>query len=588
MTHLVNDHFAITSLLVVTLSAMSPASLKAASNATQRSAPTVIKDVPSLGAAKGERRRSFDLYLPANSSRRPPLLIFIHGGFWLLTDDDYRIGPSMAENLVQDGVAVALVRYRLAPANRHPTQAQDVAAAVVELVRSADKYGYDPKRVYLAGHSAGGHLASLVGLDASYLSQYGQQANAIAGVISISGLYDLAPSWTVSDNQKSATEKTFGNDKSVLRRASPIQHVRANAPPFLIINAFQDFAGFPLDARRFADALRQAGSKNIQQLMFKGVDHFSVVKLDDPNNSVRRIVLGFMGAKALPAELADLIQAEQRWADPPYSTRPFWQYSKLVRSYPIDERFVKMLLFVYRNRKEELLKWPLRHYHAVDLFSFLDALPKQQVGEGDYIVLTNIRGEKQVWKRDQIERFKPIIVIGVDDEKNLFRFSVFYRMFHEYSWKPGAAPPPLSLTLGAFVHFLEQPPREFTAQSWHFGLTKNSFRRVNEDPLKAIRDVPKDVEEALTFRNGCVYCHSFRGVGARSHHVQAMTGKPQGGFALPLEGYPPEVWKTFMFDQEAVAKKMGATPNIVQESARQALFELVNRSRRDQTSRSTK
>jgi hypothetical protein len=105
--------------------------------------------------------------------------------------------------------------------------------------------------------------------------------------------------------------------------------------------------------------------------------------------------------------------------------------------------------------------------------------------------------------------------------------------------------------------------------------------------LKAIRDVSKDVEE-VTFRNGCVYCHSFRGVGARSHHVHAMTGKPQAGFALPLEDYATEVWKAFMFDQEAVAKKMGAIPNIVQESARRPLFELVNRSRREQTSRSTK
>jgi len=72
-------------------------------------------------------------------------------------------------------------------------------------------------------------------------------------------------------------------------------------------------------------------------------------------------------------------------------------------------------------------------------------------------------------------------------------------------------------------------------------LTKNSFRRTKQDPLQAIRDLPNDVEEALTFRNG---------------------------FALPLESYPPEVWKRFMFDQETVAKKMGATPNIVQESAR--------------------
>jgi acetyl esterase/lipase len=565
------------------IEALAPTGLRAASTAAPiRPVPKVFKDIAYAGTATDERRQSFDLYLPAKSVGKPPLLIFIHGGFWLLSDDEYRIGPSIAENLVQEGVAVALVRYRLAPGNRYPVQAQDVAAAVAALVKSADKYGYDQKRIYLAGHSAGGQLASLVSLDRAYLASQGLRADAIAGVISLSGLYDLNPTWDVSENQKSATEKTFGNDTTTLKRASPMHHVRADAPPFLILTAFQDFRGFALDARRFADALRNAGNRKVQQLMVKGVDHFTVVKLDDANNAVRRVILGFIGAKPLTPELAELIEAQQRWADPPYSTRSFWKYSKLIRSYPVDDRFMKMLLFVYRNRKEELLEWPLRQYHAVDLFSYLNTLPKQQAGEGDYIVLTNIRGERQVWKREQIERFKPVIIIGVDDERNLFRFSVFYRMYHEYSWKPGRPPPSLTLTLGAFIHFLEPPPRELTAQSWHFGLTENSFRRMKDDPLKAIRDVPKDVEEAVTFRNGCVYCHSFRGIGTRSHHIHATTGKPQGGFALPLESYPTDVWKTFMFDQEAVAKKMGATPNIVQESARQALFDLVDRSRQEQ------
>ena len=106
-----------------------PKHSRAASNAAVGRDATVIKDVPYPGAAKGDRRRSLELYLPAKADTKPPLLIFIHGGFWLLTDDDYRIGPSLAENLVRDGVAVALVRYRLAPANRHPAQAEDVAAA---------------------------------------------------------------------------------------------------------------------------------------------------------------------------------------------------------------------------------------------------------------------------------------------------------------------------------------------------------------------------------------------------------------------------------------------------------------------------
>ncbi len=66
-----------------------------------------------LGAAKRERRQSLDLYLPAPSAKKPPLLIFVHGGFWLLSDDQYRIGAKIADALVKEGVAVALLRYRL-------------------------------------------------------------------------------------------------------------------------------------------------------------------------------------------------------------------------------------------------------------------------------------------------------------------------------------------------------------------------------------------------------------------------------------------------------------------------------------------
>ena len=205
----------------------------------------------------------------------------MHGGFWLLSDDEYRIGPSIAENLVQDGVAVALLRYRLAPAYRHPAQAEDVAAGVAHLIKNAEKYGFDPKRIFLAGHSAGGHLASLVALDARYLNQQGMALNSIAGVISISGLYDLAPTWDVSQNQKSASESTFGKDPAILKSASPIHHVRAGAPRFFILSAFEDFPGFALDARRFADALRKAGNQEVDQLMLKGADHFTSVKLDD-------------------------------------------------------------------------------------------------------------------------------------------------------------------------------------------------------------------------------------------------------------------------------------------------------------------
>jgi acetyl esterase/lipase len=261
--------------------------------------PTVIKNVPYAGVS-ADARRSFDLYVPEKSNAKPPLLIFVHGGFWLLPDDEYRIGPALAENLVKDGVAVALVRYRLAPSHRHPVQAQDVASAVARLAKDADKYGFDAERIFLSGHSAGGHLASLIALDKSYLAKQKTPADTVAGVISFSGLYDLVPTWPVSNNQRLAIEKTFGSDPAVLKDASPVHYARRDAPRFLIMTASADFPGFALDARRFADALRSAGTKGIHEQIFKGADHFSIVKLDDRKNAVRRTVLGFMGVKGIP------------------------------------------------------------------------------------------------------------------------------------------------------------------------------------------------------------------------------------------------------------------------------------------------
>ena len=117
-------------------------------------------------------------------------------------------------------------------------------------------------------------------------------------------------------------------------------------------------------------------------------------------------------------------------------------------------------------------------------------------------------------------------------------------------------------------------------QAAQFALTENSFRQVTNDPLAGLKDLPKELFETVTVRNGCVYCHSLRAIGSRSHHIVAATGTAYGGEALPLESYPPEVWRTFIFDQLSAAKKIGASPNVVAESARQDLFEFVNQSRK--------
>lgn len=541
---------------------------------------TLIRDVPYPGVAKGDRRRSFDLYMPPKSATKPPLVIFIHGGFWLLTDDDYRIGPHVAQVLNRAGVAVALLRYRVASTAPHPAQAEDVAAGVARLLGEAQRYGYDPARIFLAGHSAGGHLASLVALEPIYLAKHNVSAKSLAGVISFSGLYDLAPAWVVSDNQTSAVGKTFGSDANALKRAAPVSHARADAPPFLIFGAESDFPGFLIDAKRFDDAMSKAGHGRSERWIAPERDHFSLLRLEEPDNEARLLLLEFLKIAPLPPEFKILVDAKRRWREPPFSTLPFWRHEKLVRSYPVDRRFVSRLTVVYSTLGYQLKEWPLNNYHAIELADYLDAMPAEKLGRGDYLVTTNIRNEKQFWQRAEIEAYKPVIVIGLDDEKNLFRLGIFYRALREYSWKNSAQPPMMARPLGAFIHFLKEPPAEVALQAAQFALTEDSFRLVAAEPLAGLRDLSKDLFAVVTLRNGCVYCHFLRGLGSRSHHVVAANGAPHGGDGLALESYPPEVWRSFVFDQLTVAKKIGASPNQVPEELRQALFDLVNRSRK--------
>ena len=540
----------------------------------------VLKDIPYHQTARAnDRRQTLDLYLPKGGVRPWPLLIFVHGGYWSESDDDYRLGPSLAQSLIDEGIAVALVRYRLAPAHRHPDQVEDVAAAVAFIIENHARHGIDAKRIFLAGHSAGGHLAALVALDPRYLRKHRLEPNQIAGVIGFSGIYNLIPNYLTIKRQNGIVRQVFGNSTALLQRASPIHYARGGVAPFLVISAARDFPGFALDSRRFADALRRAGSRTVQQYMVGGADHFSIVDLRAAGNPIRRAIVDFMGLRPLPAALKEWTRARQQWADPPYSTEPFWKFKQLLRSYPADDRFIRRISFAFGKRKEELAEWALRKFHAIDLFAFLAARPTTAVGAGKFIVLKNIRGEQQVWHEDEITPFMPVIVVGIDGQRDLFRVTTFYNMHRQYSWKPGRRSPLLALSAGAFVHFLKPPPRALAPQSWHFGFTLDSFTRVNDDPLKRFRSLGKDLLATLTYRNGCVFCHRFQGVGARSHHVHALSAQPYGGFALPLEQYPAKVWEDFVFNQEKVARKMGANPNVVLDSVRQQLFEMVRRSR---------
>ena len=163
-------------------------------------------------------RHLLDLYLPQNK-KDFPTVVFIHGGGY--QRGDRSLGHNLGVVLANHGVAVASISYRLFPQVKHPGQIQDVARAFAWVKSHIAEYGGAPARVHVCGHSAGGHLAALLGTDGSYLAAEHLKPLDIASVLAISGGYRINP----------IRKDVFG-DEAGMAAASPFAHITADHPPY--------------------------------------------------------------------------------------------------------------------------------------------------------------------------------------------------------------------------------------------------------------------------------------------------------------------------------------------------------------------
>ena len=230
-------------------------------------------------APLGFRPLLLDLYLPPAGPDPAPLVVFMHGGGWL-RGDRAMVGPGFAAwrpgplaRLAADGFAVASVDYRLSGEARFPAQLEDVAAAVEWLTGHAGEYGFDAGRIVLWGESAGAHLAALLGLRSP-------APTGVRGVVDWYGPADLtalqeqvgAAGALTDDPLDTREARLLGAPVATVpelaRAASPISHVRAGAPPFLIAHGTADRAVPLRQSEALAAALAEAGA----DVRFEAVD----------------------------------------------------------------------------------------------------------------------------------------------------------------------------------------------------------------------------------------------------------------------------------------------------------------------------
>ena len=231
----------------------------------------VLRDLAYRSDADADPvKHELDLFLPAPSVERPPVLVFVHGGGWRTGDKSLAPGGhdvygNIGRFFAGRGIATAVINYRLMPKFSLEDQIDDVAHAVAWVHAHAADYGADPDAIFLSGHSAGAHLAAWVTLDRAKLEAVGMPATAIRGLIAVSGAaYDVSDEKTYDlGTDLDYYEARFRHGESDVdwkERSSPIRLVRADAPPSLVLYADGETEALKRQAKLFADALAGAGA----------------------------------------------------------------------------------------------------------------------------------------------------------------------------------------------------------------------------------------------------------------------------------------------------------------------------------------
>jgi acetyl esterase/lipase len=244
---------------------------------------TILR-VPDLryGEVLGFRPLELDLYVPAGLEGPVPVVVYVHGGGWQRgsrRDPPPLLDADFYDQIAAQDLAVAAVDYRLSGEARFPAPLQDVRAAVGWVRDHAAAYGLDPGRVFLWGDSAGGHLALLAALTGSAV---GAAVGAVVAWFPVTDLvgmaFDLAEAGRIPDPGPDSREARLlgapaASVPDLARQASPVAHVRADAPPVLLMHGTADDLVPAAQSIRLAEALDRAGAR-VELELVPGASHF--------------------------------------------------------------------------------------------------------------------------------------------------------------------------------------------------------------------------------------------------------------------------------------------------------------------------
>ena len=219
-------------------------------------------------------RQRLDIYQPTQRrAGNSPVVVFFYGGGW--EGGDKKEYKFVGEALSSHGLTVVIADYRVYPEVVFPDFIDDAAAAVAWTKINIASFGADPDQLFIAGHSAGAHIASMLVLNNSYLKKYALTSDEINGMVGLAGPYDFLP-------LKSDTLKTIFGPENLRWQTQPINFVEGNNPPMLLMVGERDLTVWPRNSFRLAEKITAAGGE-VELQKFPDYGHVAMVaKLAKP------------------------------------------------------------------------------------------------------------------------------------------------------------------------------------------------------------------------------------------------------------------------------------------------------------------
>jgi len=205
-------------------------------------------------------RCKLDVYFPEDTTGCP-IVVWFHGGGLI------QGSKSIPNKLKNSGLIVIAVGYRLAPKVTVADCIDDAAAAVAWVFEKIKNYGGDPQKIFISGHSAGGYLTNMIGLDKKWLFKYNIDADSIAGLIPFSGQAISHFTYRQANGIKAT--------QPIIDEFAPLYYVRPNAPPLVIITGDRElelFGRYEEDAY-FYRMMKVVGHKETYLYEIDGYDH---------------------------------------------------------------------------------------------------------------------------------------------------------------------------------------------------------------------------------------------------------------------------------------------------------------------------